>query len=523
MGFGVELDEANALLGAGRIPEAVALLSRVVAKRPREARALHMLGVAHAQRGEHGRAQELLERASREAPRDASVLTDLATLLVMTERSADALPLLDKALKLQGGLRQAAFYRAVALKNLGRAQEALATFDQLTSVEPGNPLFQHNRASLLIQFDRIDEAATIVERLLAQQPDAPPVLQLKSLILAGRGHLKEAIATCDRILARNPQAEESRYNRGIFKLRSGDFATGWADYESRWKRPGFRLASPAPNVPTWNGEPLAGKSLLIFAEQGLGDALHFARYAPLVAALGATVSFHVPRRLVALLRTLSDQVRVVDAIDPAEKFDYQVPLLGIPMRLATDLSNIPGEVPYLAAQAERVARWRDAIGPAGYKIGIAWQGNPGHDMDRGRSIALREFHALSKIPSVRLISLQKDEGLDQIAGKPADMPLETLGSNFDAGNDAFLDTAAVMQCVDLIVTSDTSIAHLAGALGRPTWVALRHTPEWRWFEHRADSPWYPTMKLFRQKRPGEWSAVFDDIAGQIQAQINGHG
>ena len=519
MGFGVELDQANALLGAGRTSEAIALLSRVVAKRPREARALHMLGVAHAQRGEHGRAQELLERASREAPRDAAILTDLATLLVMTNRSADALPLLDKALKLQPGLRQTSFYRGVALKNLNRPQEALATFDQLTAAEPGNALFQHNRASLLIQFDRLEEAGAIVEKLLAQQPNAPPVLQLKSLVLAGQGRLAEAVATCDRILALNPQAEESRYNRGVFKLRAGDFAGGWPDYESRWKRPGFKLASPAPNVPTWTGEPLAGKSLLVFAEQGFGDAMHFGRYAPLAAALGAEVTFHVPRRLVRLTQTLSDKVRVVGAIDPAQRFDYQIPLLSMPLRLGTDLSNMPDKVPYLTAEGERVGRWREAIGATGYRIGIAWQGNPEAEFDKSRSMRLREFFPVSQVEGVRLISLQKNFGAEQVQELPPEMKVETPGGDFDAGPDAFLDTAAIMQHLDAVIAPNTAIAHLAGALARPVLIPLDSNSDWRWLTERTDSPWYPTARLFRQQTPGVWTDVFGRIADDLRSRL----
>jgi tetratricopeptide (TPR) repeat protein len=461
----------------------------------------------------------LLERASREAPRDAMVLTDLATLLVMTERSADALRVLDKALKLQPGLRQASFYRGVALKNLNRSQEALATFDQLAAAEPGNPLFQHNRASLLIQFDRIDEAATIVEQLLAQQPNALPVLQLKSLVLAGRGRLAEAIATCDRILAHNPQAEESRYNRGVFKLRAGDFAGGWPDYESRWKRPNFRLVSPAPNVPIWTGAPLAGKSLLIFAEQGFGDAIHFGRYAALAASRGADVTFHVPKRLVALLQTLSDKVHVVDAIDPGQKFDYQIPLLSMPLRLGTDLSNIPANVPYLAAQAERVSRWRETIGPAGYKLGIAWQGNPEADFDRSRSVRLIEFLPVSRIGGVRLISLQKNFGTEQLGALPADMKIETLGDDFDTGPEAFLDTAAIMQHLDAVIAPNTAVAHLAGALARPVLIPLDSNSDWRWLIARSDSPWYPTARLFHQTAPGNWTDVFAAIADDVRARL----
>ena len=519
MGFGVELDQANALLGAGRIPEAITLLSRVITKRPREARALHMLGVAHAQRGNNTEAAQLLERARAAAPRDALILTDLATLLVMSARPAEALGLLDKALKLQPALRQASFYRGVALKNLNRTEEALALFDELAAAEPGNALYQHNRASLLIQFDRLDEAAVVVERLLAQQPNALPVLQLKSLVLAGQGHIKEAIAICDRILAQNPQAEESRYNRGVFKLRSGEFTTGWQDYESRWKRPGLRLASPAPNVPMWSGEPLAGKRLLIFGEQGFGDALHFCRYAPLAAGLGAEVTLQVPQQLVALLQTLSDKIRVVGSLGADETFDYQVPLLSMPLRLGTDLLNIPHEVPYLAASAERISHWRDVIGTPGLKIGITWQGNPGAEFDKSRSMRLREFLPVARVAGVRLISLQKNFGAEQLQELPPDMKVETLGDTFDAGPDAFLDTAAIMQHLDLVIAPNTAIAHLAGALARPLLVTLDSNSDWRWLTARADSPWYPTAQLFRQPSPGDWTSVFAAIADHVSSRL----
>jgi tetratricopeptide (TPR) repeat protein len=518
MGFGVELDQANALLGAGRTPEAIALLARVVAKRPREARALHMLGVARAQTGAHAEAEQLLERARREAPRDPALLTDLATVLVMTDRATDALPLLEKALKLQPGLRQASFYRGVALKNLKRTSEALATFDRLAADEPANPVYHHNRASLLVQLDRHDEAATIVDRLLAQEPGAIPVLVVKSLILAKQMHLSEAIALCDRVLERDPTYEEARYNRGLFKLAKGDLSSGWIDHESRWKRPGFSLPSPAPNLPVWQGEALEGRSILVYSEQGLGDTLHFCRYAPILSAAGADVTLLVPQRLGTLLQTMSDNVRIVHAVPIDRKFDYQIALLSLPLRMDTELSTIPHSVPYLFAEPERVARWRAAIGRDGYKIGIAWQGNPDASFDKNRSIALREFFPLSQIPGVRLISLQKNFGAEQIHSLPTEMKVESLGDGFDSGIDAFLDTAAVMQHLDLVVSPNTAVTHLAGALARPVWVPLDTNLDWRWLVERTDSPWYPTAKLFRQQAQGDWGPVFAEIATELSSR-----
>ncbi len=214
---------------------------------------------------------------------------------------------------------------------------------------------------------------------------------------------------------------------------------------------------------------------------------------------------------------------VISATKENATYDFQCALMSLPHRLNTVLSSIPNKVPYLAAEEELVARWKERIGEHGFKIGIAWQGNPQAPIDQGRSIPLAEFVPLSGLPGVRLISLQKHHGLDQLARLPSDCKIETLGDDFDNGPDAFVDTAAVMESLDLIITSDTSIAHLAGALGRPTWVALKYLPEWRWMLDRDDSPWYPTMRLFRQSERGDWRLVFAAIERELRSLLDQKG
>ena len=191
--------------------------------------------------------------------------------------------------------------------------------------------------------------------------------------------------------------------------------------------------------------------------------------------------------------------------------------MSLPHRLGTDLMSIPNSVPYLRAEDALIARWRERIGEHGFKIGIAWQGNPQGTIDQGRSIPLAEYFALARFPGVRLISLQKHHGLDQLAALPEDVTIETLGEDFDNGPDAFIDTAAVMRSLDLVITSDTSIAHLAGALGRPMWVALKYVPHWVWLLDREDSPWYPTMRLFRQSERDNWKPVFSNIERELRS------
>jgi hypothetical protein len=223
-----------------------------------------------------------------------------------------------------------------------------------------------------------------------------------------------------------------------------------------------------------------------------------------------------------LLGSLGPQIEIVSSLKVGTPFDFQCALMSLPLWFKTDAQSIPNQVPYLRAEADLVAKWKMRIGEHGFKVGIAWQGNPSGKIDRGRSIPVAEFVPLSRLSGIRLISLQKHDGLDQLAGLPPHAKIETFGEDFDSGPDAFIDTAAVMENLDLIITSDTAIAHLAGALARPTWVALKYVPDWRWLLDSEDSPWYPTMRLFRQKMLYDWSVVFQEIMAQLDGLLTKH-
>ena len=295
----------------------------------------------------------------------------------------------------------------------------------------------------------------------------------------------------------------------------GHLAEGWREYEWRW------LKKELPHdmrrhetFPRWHGEPGQGRTLLVWPEQGLGDIIQFVRYLPLLRQRGWQVIFEVPSLLARLLDGL-DGVAAVPYGDPLPPFDAQCPLLSLPLGFGTTLETIPASVPYVYAEPERRAFWRQRLPKDGFRIGIVWQGSPIHSNDRHRSIPLKQFAPLSAIPGVRLVGLQKNHGLDQLAGLPEGMTVQTLGAEYDEGG--FPDTAALIMELDLIVSADTSVAHLAGALGRPVWVALPMVPDWRWLLNRADSPWYPSMRLFRQPERGDWDSVFHEIALAAQA------
>ena len=514
MSIATDIDQAGALLGARRIPEAIAALSKVVAKRPRESRALHMLGVAHAMSGHPREAEDFLRKAKDLKPQSAQILTDLAAFLTSMQRDREALPLLEAACKREPGFHLAQFYSGIALANLVRPREALKFFDRLAAADPSNPVYQQNRAALLAELERFDEAEIIADQLLKRHPAMPEALLVKSVAATGRGDLDEAVAICDRIVSRDRNFIKAIFHRGYVNLLGGRLAAGWPDYEARFARD--RIAPPLANVPLWAGEPLHTRSLMVFAEQGLGDTLMMCRYLPLLVERGAEVLLLVRRSMFRILRGVTGKVQCVDTPPSDRKIDFQIGMMSLPGRFQTELATIPAKTPYLLAEADRAEQWKQIIGEHGFKIGIAWQGNSNVKMDIGRSLPLREFFPLSQLPGVRLISLQKDSGADQIADLPAGMRVETPGPGFDSGPNAFVDTAAVMHNMDLIITSDTSIPHLAGALRRPVWVALKKIPEWRFMLDRADSPWYPDMKLFRQTKTGEWRGVFEQMAGELR-------
>ena len=337
------------------------------------------------------------------------------------------------------------------------------------------------------------------------------------IVLKILGRHREAAASFDRALTLDPTDSAARFALAFLYLSLGEFALGWPLYEARFDVPAFGNPRRRFDVPRWHGsEPLAGRALLVHAEQGLGDVMQFCRYLPLLAAQGATIVFEVMPSLKALLRTLPGAMHIIGRGEPIPAVDYYCPLLSLPHALNTRVDTIPAQVPYLAAEPERVARWQERLRTLrGLRVGLAWQGNPKAEefvWARGRSLPLAALESLAQLPGVSLVSLQKGPGCEQLARVPFADRIVELGSDLDAGPDAFLDTAAVMASLDLVVSCDTAIVHLAGALGRPVWTALSLSPEWRWLLARNDSPWYPTMRLFRQSTDGDWGAVVTALA-----------
>ena len=350
-----------------------------------------------------------------------------------------------------------------ALKGAGRQAESLAAYRRALSIQPGSAVGYCNM----------------------------------SLVLRDLGRVEEAIEACKRALFIEPGSAVTTFNMGTMLLSVGNFCEGWQAYNYRYAMGGEKWLREEAHAAPWTGEPLAGKSILILGEQGNGDQIQFARYLSALRDLGGSVFYLAPKRLHRLFNTLNGSPILLSEIQQNSRFDFQCPLMHLPGLFETLGLPVPNKTPYLAAEPERIAHWRGRIGDHGFRIGIVWQGNRYHSNDV-RSYPLAALRPLAAISGVRLISLQINNGSEQLENLAPDMSVERLGPDFDTGENGFIDAAAVIEVVDLIVSCDTSIVHLAGALGRPVWIALGETPEWRWQLERSDSVWYPSATLFRQ-------------------------
>jgi hypothetical protein len=325
--------------------------------------------------------------------------------------------------------------------------------------------------------------------------------------------LDDALVSYEEALRIRPDYAEAHWNRALAWLLVGNFEQGWAEYEWRWKEKHY---PPRPfEQPLWDGSPLRDRSILLHADQGLGDTLQFIRYAPLVKERGGTIIVECQDPLLRLLGSCSGIDRLVARGSALPAFDVQAPLMSLPHILGTKLATIPADVPYLSVDAALVEHWRRALGSRQpFRIGIAWQGFPGNPRDRERSAPLAEFAPLAQVPGVQLFSLQKGPGSEQLSQAANRFAVIDMGAKTSAD---FMDTAAVMKNMDLVVSVCTSVAHLAGALGMQVWVALTFDADWRWLLQRDDSPWYPTMRLFRQTERGNWQPVFERMRAALMA------
>lgn len=501
-----------ALLNRGRAAEAIEMLDAALRARPEHPEALCLGGFILGQTGQTDAALRFYGQAINLKPDYPVALSNSGKLLFSLRRFDEALVAFDKAIALAPENADDWNNRAGALRELGRLEESLVACERAVQLRSDFAEAVLNHASVLMKLGRHDEALAIYRKAKTLKQDFAAALCGEGLTLNALARHDEALAAFDE--AARLGDVDAISNRGCLHLLLGDFEQGWEGYERRWLAGRSLEEALGVKFPTWSGKIVAGERLLIMNDHGLGDTIQFSRYAMLAARAGADVTFLCPRNLHRLFKAY-EGVRLVDEIQASETFDAQIAVSSLPRAFGTRLENIPAPVPYLRAEAEVRAKWAARIGAEGFKIGIHWQGNPNPAADIGRSFPLAALAPLAAWPNVRLISLQKGAGIEQLASLPPGMAVETLGEDFDAGPDAFLDTAAAIAHLDLVVTCDTSIAHLAGALGAPVWVALKHVAEWRWLRERVDSPWYPSMRLFRQAERDQWGELFTRMAAVL--------
>jgi Flp pilus assembly protein TadD len=491
---------------AGQLREAETLYRQALATDPGHSDSLHLLGVIAHQGGRHETAIGYIKEAIERRPGAAPYHFNLGHAFSGLGRGAEAEAAYREAVDLAPEFAEAHIALGSALVMQDRYEEAIAACREALRLEPGHRGAFGPLGTALLTLGRFAEAETLSRSALAANPGNAAAHVYLASALTALGRIEAAETACRDALRLRPDDVKAHLNLSHVLLLSGQFEEGWREFEWRWRAidvPARRFAQPE-----WKGESLAGRTILLYGEQGLGDTIQFSRFVPQVAALGGRVLLATPLSLTRLLKTLPGDATVLDRDAKAPAFDVHASLLSLPLRLGVVPDGLPGRVPYLEANPTAVARWRRRMEAlSGLRVGLVWSGNPkrGTGADHARSIPLDQFAPLVDLPGVNFVSLQKGEAAHAL--RPEGMALHDWT---DELND-FADTAALVAALDLVISVDTSVVHLAGALGRPVWMLNRFDTCWRWQLGRDDSPWYPTLRQFRQPVPRDWASVLKAV------------
>ena len=549
-------NDLGVLLERMRQPmEALEHFGRAITINPHHPQAHHNRGLVEISLGRYAEALASFETASKLQPRNPAVLASHGNALRALRRPAEALEWYDRSLAISSahpdvhhnralalgsldrwdealaGLDRALamapeafglhFHRGVALGMLDRYEESAASFDRALAIEPASAESLNNRGVALEHLQRPTQAAEAFAQAVALRPNYIEAYTNAGNTLKGLGRFTDALEQFDRALSIASDHPPSQWGKALLKLTLGDFDAGWPLYESRLHLEHLRAYQRDLPMPRWTGaEPIEGRTVLVHAEQGIGDTLQFVRYIPLLEARGAQVVLEVPEVLGELLRSsLKMRGTLILRDEPRPSVDYHCPLLSLPLAFHTRADSIPDGMPYVSASTEAVSAWRERLSALpGFKIGLNWQGHVGSEKQpwvRGRSFALAAAAPLAGVPGVTLVSLQKAAAAEQRNQVSFGAAVQQLTDPLDTSPAALMETAALMGALDLVITSDTSTAHLAGALGVPAWVVLHKVPDWRWLLDRGDSPWYPSLRLIRQRTEGDWAEVFERVANEV--------
>lgn len=499
------------LVDLGRPAEGLTSFNEAVAIKPDFVEGLYNSAVALERLG---RAAESLRRCDRVLALESHHVKAIATrgnALMQLERYEDAVSDYDLALVIEPNVASVLCNRGTALRSMRLGAQALQSYDAALAANPDFPEAWCFRANVLQDAFRYADALESLDRAVELRPNYAGAWLNKGNVLAEMSRADEALQAYERAIAIDPNFAEAQFAKGCLCLHQGDFALGWPQYEWRQRLPAASASARFFPQPLWLGEaPLEGQTILVHAEQGLGDTLQFARYVPHLSKRGAQVLLEVQPSLKRLMQALDGNVRVFATGEALPAFDFHCPLLSLPLAFRTEEKTIPADTPYLRAEPPRLSEWHRALGEKRRpRVGIAWSGNPKHRNDLQRSVSLTSLKPLVEL-NVEWISLQKDVRSSDL------LELESAGvRRFDDEIHDFSDSAALVQALDLVITVDTAAAHLAGALNCPVWILLAHQSEWRWMNGRESSPWYPSARLFRQTQAGRW----DDVVSAIRHEL----
>lgn len=503
------LRQAESAYERGALDEARRLCASLLQGKPDEVRAMCLMAAAAADSGQLEEGLRWTQRAAAADPLSASPHFVAGRLWQGAGRLAEAEASYRRAVELQPDHARAHNNLGSVLHMQGRLEAALAAYRRALDLDPGLPQANQNYASIVRDTGALARAAEDYRRYTQANPGDALALNDLGNTLRELGRHDEALEAYAGALAVNPGLAEAHFSRSFVQLLLGDYASGWKEYEWRWRIPAFNAPARRFTQPIWDGRALPGGTILLHAEQGLGDTLQFARYAQLVAQRCTQVVLECQPELKDLMRGVAGVQRVIGQGEALPAFAAHAPLMSLPGIFRTTLDSVPWNGPYVHADSRHVALWRDAVREQAtcVKVGLVWAGRPQQWDDRKRSVSLAMLAPLA-LDGIAFYSLQKGEAAAQAASPPAGMRLVDLSARIRD----FSDTAALASLLDLVITIDTSVAHLGGAMGVPTWVLTAHAPDWRYHLGRADNPWYPSMRLFRQERDGDWSGAIAEAA-----------
>jgi tetratricopeptide (TPR) repeat protein len=503
----------------GHVRAAIAVFERATALFPGNAWAHAVLGDWHRDNGHPDRAACAYQRAIAAKPDWAEAHSSLGEALRLEGQLEPAMAACRQAIALQPGLAQAHNNLANALKEAGQLDAAIAAYRRASELAPNSAPICNNLGVGLKEAGHLDEARAIFQRAISLDPQFADAHNNLAACLREQGHFEEAMPILRRAIRLKPDFAIAHFNLAMSLLTRGDFAQGWEEYEWRWKCTEFSSKPRGFSQPLWDGSDLENRTLLLHAEQGFGDTIQFIRYLPMVAKRGGRILLECQRELVRLLQSYSSICQLIPRGDPLPAFDLHCPLLSLPRIFQTTVDSIPSKVPYLFPPQDLVERWRNQPQFANrpFKVGLAWAGSPAHRNDATRSLSLDQLAPLGRLSEVTFYSLQKGPAATQTTRPPAGMTLIDLSPDLHD----FADTAAAISQMDLVIAADTAVCHLAGALRKPAWTLLRFAAEWRWLSGRADTPWYPSMRLFHQHSPGDWDSVLTQVATALESMRHG--